>query len=448
MSENLNESVIERARKDGVKFIELWFTDFLGAVKSTTILVEKLPESLEKGTWFDGSSIQGFARIHESDMILMPDPGTYAVLPWRQKEKATARFICDVHRPDGRPFEGDPRNILKRALAEAKEMGYVYNTGPECEFFLFRSEAENGCSMSPATHDTAGYFDYAPRDLASDVRMNICFALEAMGLEVEMSHHEVAPGQHEIDFKYADALKAADNTITFKVATKAVAQSMGLYATFMPKPIFGENGSGMHTNQSLAVDGKNAFYDPKDKYRLSDAAKHFIAGQMKHVKSMAAVFAPTVNSYKRLVPGYEAPVYICWARINRSALIRVPQYSPGREQSTRAELRCPDPSCNPYLAFAVLLRAGLDGIKKKIPLVPAVEEDLYEFTEKKLQESGIETLPASLKEAVDLFARNALMKEALGEETFGKYIAAKLNEWDEFRLRVTDWEKERYFDIL
>ncbi len=440
------DSVVERAKKDDVKFVELWFTDFFGAVKSTTILIDRLSDSLENGTWFDGSSIQGFARIHESDMILMPDPSTYAVLPWRPSEKATARFICDVYKPNGKPFEGDPRYILKKAIEEARDMGYVFNTGPECEFFLFKM---NGDDLKPVTHDVAGYFDYAPRDMASDVRRNICFALEAMGLEVEMSHHEVAVGQHEIDFKYADALTTADSTITFKTATKAVAHSMGLYATFMPKPIYGENGSGMHTNQSLfTLDGKNAFFDASDRHKLSSVARHFIAGQLNHVRSMAAVFAPTVNSYKRLVPGYEAPVYVCWARINRSALIRVPQYSPGREQSTRAELRCPDPSCNPYLSFAALLRAGLDGIKKKTPLPPAVEEDLFEFTEEKLEKTGIVTLPSTLKDAVYTFSRSALMKDTFGESTFNKYIAAKLKEWDTFRLHVTDWEKDRYFEVL
>lgn len=447
MDENLVQTVLEKTKKDDVKFVNLWFTDFFGSIKSTTIPIEKLPESFEKGTWFDGSSIQGFARIHESDMILKPDPGTYAILPWRPKEKAVARFICDVYKPDGKPFEGDPRYILKKAIAEAEKMGFVYNTGPECEFFLFK--ADDIPTLRPATHDAAGYFDFAPRDLASNVRRNIVFALEEMGLEVEMSHHEVAPGQHEIDFRYGDALKTADNTITLKTATKAVAHSMNLYATFMPKPIFGQNGSGMHTHQSLFDSkGKNVFFDANDKHKLSNIAKHFIAGQLEHVRALAAVVAPNINSYKRLVPGYEAPVYISWARINRSALIRVPQYSPGREQSTRAELRCPDPSCNPYLAFAVMLKAGLDGIKNKTPLHEPVEEDVYEFSDEKLKELDIDTLPSSVKEAVGEFSKSSLMRETFGEETFNKYINAKLKEWDEFRIAVTDWEMKKYFEVL
>jgi len=439
--------VLERTKRDGVKFVEYWFTDFFGQVKSTTIMIERVPETFEKGLWFDGSSIMGFARIHESDMILMPDPSTYALLPWRPKEKATARLICDVYRPDGKPFEGDPRYILKKALAEARKMGFVYNTGPECEFFLFRNGGEE--STGPVLHDTAGYFDFGPKDLATDVRRNITLALEEMGLEIEMSHHEVAPGQHEIDFKYSDALTSADNTITLKTATKAISHGMGLHATFMPKPVQGENGSGMHVHQSLFdLQGRNVFYDASDKMKLSPIARHFIAGQLRHVREMSAVISPTVNSYKRLVPGYEAPVYISWARINRSALIRVPQYSPGREQSSRAELRCPDPSCNPYLAFAAMLMAGLDGIRNKTQLPDPVEENLYGFTGEKLAERKISTLPASLNEALREFAASAVMKEVFGEQTFRKYIDAKAKEWDEFRTSVTDWEKCKYFQVL
>jgi len=447
MEKNVIEKVMERAKHDDVKFVNLWFTDFFGAIKSTTIPVEKLNESFERGIWFDGSSIEGFARIHESDMYLKPDPSTYAVLPWRPRQKAVARFVCDVYRPDGKPFEGDPRFVLKKVLAEAKEMGYVFNVGPELEFFLFKVNGEP--TLRPVTHDTAGYFDFAPRDMASDVRRNIVFALEEMGIEVEMSHHEVAPGQHEIDFKYGEALKTADNTITLKTATKAIAHSMELHASFMPKPIFGQNGSGMHTHQSLfTTAGRNAFYDAGDKYKLSGVAKHFIAGQLKHIKAMSAVLDPTVNSYKRLVPGYEAPVYICWASINRSALIRVPQYSPGREQSVRAELRCPDPSCNPYLAFAAMLKAGLDGIKNKMPLPAAVEENVYGFSDEKLQELKIDVLPSSLRDSIEAFKKSSLMKEMMGAETFEKYINVKMKEWDMFRISVTDWEKHQYFDVL
>jgi glutamine synthetase len=439
--------VLARAKKGDVKFVNLWFTDFFGTIKSTTIPVEKMGESLERGTWFDGSSIQGFARIHESDMILKPDPNTYAVIPWMPKHKAVARMICDVYKPDGKPFEGDPRYILKKTIAEARRLGFVYNTGPECEFFLFKVNGEP--TMEPVTHDFAGYFDFAPRDLASDVRRNIVFALEEMGLEVEMDHHEVAPGQHEIDFKYADALSTADNTITLKATTKAVAHGMGLHATFMPKPIFGLNGSGMHVNQSLFdLKGGNAFFGKNEKYNISETAKHFIAGQLKHVRAISAVISPTVNSYKRLVSGYEAPVYVCWASINRSALIRIPRYAQGREQSVRAELRCPDPSCNPYLAFAAMLKAGLDGVKNKIPLQQPVEEDVYNFSDEKLKELNISKLPSSLKEALNEFSMSELMRDTFGRDTFSKYIMAKTKEWDEFRITVTEWEKGKYFDVL
>ena len=343
VKEDLNKKVLDKVQEDNVKFIQLQFTDLHGMIKSTTIPVEKLAESLEKGTWFDGSSIEGFTRIAESDMFLKPDPTTYAVLPWEAGTKATARLICDVYTPDGKPFEGDPRHILKRVMEEAAELGFEYNVGPELEFFIFKPKEETG-EIKPVTHDVAGYFDFSPRDLASEVRKDIIFALEAMGLEVEMSHHEVAPGQHEIDFKYGPALLQADRAITFKHVVKSIAYKHDLYASFMPKPIFGQNGSGMHVHQSLLdiKTGKNAFFDAGDNYKLSAVAKSFIAGQLQHVKGMSAVTAPTVNSYKRLVPGYEAPVYICWAQINRSALIRIPRYSPGREQATRAELRCVD----------------------------------------------------------------------------------------------------------
>src|SRR3989338_3304460 len=393
--EDESKKVLEKAKKDEVKFVQLQFTDIHGTIKSVTIPIHKLEESLEKGTWFDGSSIEGFTRIAESDMFLKPDPTTYAVLPWEAGTKATARLICDVYTPDGKPFEGDPRHILKRVMEEAAELGFEYNVGPELEFFIFKPKEETG-EIKPVTHDVAGYFDFSPRDLASEVRKDIIFALEAMGLEVEMSHHEVAPGQHEIDFKYGPALLQADRAITFKHVVKSIAYKHDLYASFMPKPIFGQNGSGMHVHQSLLdiKTGKNAFFDAGDNYKLSAVAKSFIAGQLQHVKGMSAVTAPTVNSYKRLVPGYEAPVYICWAQINRSALIRIPRYSPGREKATRAELRCPDPSCNPYLAFAVMLKAGLDGIKNKMEPPKPVEEDVYEFDECKLETHGIDTLPA------------------------------------------------------
>lgn len=405
-----------------------------------------MAESLEKGTWFDGSSIEGFTRIAESDMYLKPDASTYALLPWETGEEATARFICDVYTPDSKPFEGDPRHILKKVMKEAEELGYEYNVGPELEFFLFKPK-EDG-QLIPITHDKAGYFDFSPRDLAMQVRNDIIKALESMGLEVEMSHHEVAPGQHEIDFKYGNALKTADNAITFKHVVKSIAQKHGIYASFMPKPLFGVNGSGMHVHQSLfdIKTGKNAFFDANDKYKLSSIAKSFIAGQLSHVKAMSAVVAPKVNSYKRLVPGYEAPVYICWAQINRSALIRIPRYSPGREHATRAELRCPDPSCNPYLAFAVMLKGGLDGIKDKSMPPEPVEEDVYEFDEVKLEKRKIDTLPGSLAEAIYELKKDKVIQEALGNHTYPIYLAAKKAEHDEYRLQVTSWELEKYFE--
>jgi len=439
--------VLEKARKENVKFIQLQFTDLHGMIKAVTIPIDKLPECLEKGTWFDGSSIEGFTRICESDMYLKPDPGTYVLLPWSDSAP-TARLICDVYTPDGRPFEGDPRFILKKALKEASEMGYEYNVGPELEFFLFRPK-ETG-EMIPATHDVAGYFDYSPRDLAVNVRNEIIFVLESLGIEVETSHHEVAPGQHEIDFKYGDALTQADRCITFKHAVKSIANKHGLYATFMPKPIFGAAGSGMHVHQSLfdIRTRKNAFYDGADRYKLSSLAKSFIAGQLAHVKGFCAVTAPTVNSYKRLVPGYEAPVYISWARINRSALIRIPKYSPGREQSTRVELRCPDPSSNPYLAFAVMLKAGLDGIKKKMSPPEPVEEDIYELDEQKLQEMNIATLPGSLGEALEELKKDRAIQEALGPHTYPLYLKAKKEEWSSYRIQVTAWEHEQYFEKI
>ncbi len=434
--------ILDKAKKDNVKFVQLQFTDLHGMMKSVTITAEKLSESLEKGTWFDGSSIEGFTRICESDMFLKPDPSTYAVIPWENTEKRTARLICDVYTPEGKPFEGDPRWILRRAMAEAEKMGYEYNVGPELEFFLFKM-GEDG---KPLAHDSAGYFDYNPRDKATDVRKEIVYSLESMGLEVEMIHHEVAPGQHEIDFKYGNALLQADRCMAFKHAVKSIANKHGLHASFMPKPIFGENGSGMHVHQSLFSDGKNIFFDRDDKYKLSAIAKSFIAGQMKHIKGMSCVLSPTVNSYKRLVPGYEAPVYICWAQRNRSALVRIPRYSPGREQSTRAELRCPDPSCNPYLAFAVMLKAGLEGVRKKMQLKDPVEEDVYKFGPGERQKYEIETLPGSLGEALAALKEDDIVKETLGSHTLPLYVKAKEAEWKEYKLQVSPWEMDRYFE--
>jgi len=438
-------NTLSKVEEDGVKFINLMFTDIIGGIKSVTITVEHLESSLTDGTWFDGSSILGFARIHESDMVLKPDPDTYAVLPWRPKEKAEARFIADVLTPEGTPYEGDPRYVLKRAIAEANKMGLDYYTGPELEFFLFKKENGN---ISPVPHDVAGYFDYSARDLASDVRRDITLALEELGMHVEMSHHEVAEGQHEIDIRYADALSMADNAITLKHTVKEIAAKYGLYGTFMPKPIYGINGSGMHVHQSLFKGKKNAFYDGGDKYHLSETAYGFIAGILEHVREMSSVVAPTVNSYKRLVPGYEAPVYICWGQRNRSALVRVPRYSPGRENAVRCEVRCPDPSANPYLAFAAMLQAGLDGIKRKLKPPAPVEEDVYEFDDAKLQAKYIKTLPASLGEAIVELKNSEFMKKVLGKHVYEKYLAAKIQEYDEFRLAVTDWEIKRYLEVL
>ncbi|UCC87035.1 MAG: glutamine synthetase [Anaerolineales bacterium] len=441
----LQKDVLAKAKSDGVKFVNLQFTDIHGIVKSVGIPAHRLEEALEKGVWFDGSSIQGFARIHESDMVLRLDPATYRILPWKSLDRPTARIICDIYRPDGRPFAGDPRYILRRAIAKAQEMGLTYNCGPELEFFLLR---KNGERLHPAPHDVAGYFDFSPRDLAAAVRSDIVDVLQALDIEVEMDHHEVATGQHEIDFRYAEALQAADNAITFKYAVKAIAAAYDLYASFMPKPFFGRNGSGMHTHQSLFKNGTNAFYDPDDEYKLSKTAYSFIAGQLAHARALSAVVAPTVNSYKRLVPGYEAPVYICWARINRAALIRIPNYSEGREQSTRAELRFPDPSCNPYLAFAVMLMAGLDGINQEMKPPAPVEEDVYHFDDAKLVELGIEQLPGSLKEAIDELKADQVLMDALGEHTGSGFVEAKQAEWDEYRIQVSEWELGRYLETL
>ncbi|MEA2038096.1 MAG: type I glutamate--ammonia ligase [Nanoarchaeota archaeon] len=439
------KEILEKVGKDNVKFIQLQFTDIHGSIKSVTIPSDKLPESLEKGTWFDGSSIEGFTRIAESDMYLKPDPDTYAILPWESNnDHKTARIICDVYMPDGKPFEGDPRYILRRAIKKAEESGYTFNVGPELEFFLFKPKDGN---IEPAPHDVAGYFDYSPRDLAGEVRKDIVLSLESMGLDVETSHHEVAAGQHEIDFKYGEVLKTADKCITFKHAVKSIAHQHGLYATFMPKPVYGINGSGMHVHQSLFdKSGKNVFFDAGDKYKLSSVAKSFVTGQLAHIKGMSVVLSPTVNSYKRLVPGYEAPVYICWGQTNRSALIRIPRYSPGREQATRCEIRCPDPSNNPYLAFAVMLQAGLDGIKNKLTPPEPIEEDVYEFDETHLIEKNIDTLPGSLGEAIHELKKDKFVQESLGPHTSKIYIAAKKAEWDEYRTQVSKWETEKYFE--
>ena len=446
------KELLKRVEADGVEFVSLQFTDILGTIKSITIPAAGLSEALEHGVWFDGSSIEGFARIYESDMVLHPDTNTYSVLPWGAPERRQARLICDVYQPNDEPFPGDPRYVLRRAVARAEAMGYTYNAGPELEFFLFKKndyEKSEGAPLRPVPHDVGGYFDFSPRDLASEVRADIMRALTSLGMQAETAHHEVATAQHEIDIRFADALTAADNVMTLRYTIKAVAADYDLYATFMPKPILGINGSGMHTHQSFFdAQGRNAFFDPQDRYNLSPLAYQFIAGQLDHARALAAVVAPTVNSYKRLTPGYEAPVYVCWARVNRSALIRVPSYLPGREQSSRAELRCPDPSANPYLAFAAMLAAGLDGIERGLKVPDPVEEDVYHFDDRRLAELGIVSLPGTLEKALDELEKDEVVKAVLGDHVYEAFMRAKRAEWDEYRIQVTDWELNRYLEAL
>jgi glutamine synthetase len=447
MADATPEEILRRSQDEDVRFVNLQFTDITGSVKSVTIPVDKLADSIQHGTWFDGSSIEGFARIAESDMYLKPVTSTYRVIPWEGGDNTTARVICQVFTPNGEAFLGDPREVLLRVLREAEDMGFDYYTGPELEFFLLLPP-ENG-QGSPLPHDRASYFDLST-DLAITVRKEMVIALQAMGIDVEASHHEVAIGQHEIDFRYGKALDTADNAVTFKYTLKAVAQQHGLHATFMPKPIFGVNGSGMHVHQSLFHRGTddNAFVNPNDEYGLSDIAKQFIAGQLAHARGMSSVLASTVNSYKRLVPGYEAPVYISWARVNRSALIRVPQITPAKQKSARIELRFPDPSANPYLAFAVMLKAGLDGIKRNLPLPPPIEENLYHFDEERRRETGVSMLPGSLVEAVEELERDRAIQEGLGDHLYERFVEAKREEWDAYRMQVTPWELDRYLPIL
>jgi glutamine synthetase len=437
------EQVEEIIQSAGIKFVNLQFTDIMGMVKSVGIPVDMWQEVLDHGLWFDGSSVQGFARIAESDMLLHPDLDTFAVIPW-DTDVPTARVICDVHQLSGEPFPGDPRNVLKRALAEAARMGYEFFTGPELEFFLFKPQP-NGSLFPLVPHDQASYFDVST-DLAHSVRRQMVTALKAFGITVEALHHEVAVGQHEIDFKYDKALRTADNAVTLRLTLKAIAQRNGLYASFMPKPVAGINGNGMHTHQSLWSNGKNVFADPNDEYGLSTLAKKFIAGQLKHARSISAVIAPLVNSYKRLVPGYEAPVYLSWARTNRSALIRIPKVSPGRvATATRIELRCPDPSANPYLAFAVMLMAGLDGIQSDLPVPEPHEEDLYHLDETAL--ARLTAMPGSLGEAIEELRNSELARAALGDHLFDRYVEGRVQEWDEYRINVSQWELERYLPV-
>ncbi len=443
-----SKDLLKRVKDDGVKFISYQFTDVTGAVKSVDAPVRQLEGALEDGVWFDGSSVEGFARIQESDMRLEIDPATYAVLPWTSEERRRARVFCDIYTPDGSPFEGDPRGTLKRVLAKIAERGWTLNIGPEPEFFLFkRNNGEGG--VHPVPHDVGGYFDFSAFDEAVRVRTALMAALDQMGLEVEVGHHEVALGQHEIDFRFADALRTADNVLTLKYTVKAIAAQHGLVASFMPKPIFGINGSGMHCHQSLFDNnGSNLFFDAKDEYKLSPIAYGYIAGQLKHARALAAIVAPTVNSYKRLVPGYEAPVYIGWAQQNRSALIRIPRYTEGRDKAVRAELRFPDPSSNPYLAFAAMLAAALDGIEHKTnPPAPLNNVNLYHLTKEERTRMGIGELPGSLAEALAELDRDETLKTALGPVIYEAFARAKWEEWDDYRLHVTDYEVERYLEV-
>lgn len=443
MKKYSKEDIIRLADENDVEFIRMQFTDIFGQMKNVAITRAQLEKALNNQIMIDGSSIEGFTRIHESDQYLHPDLDTFVILPWRPQHERVARLICDVYNPDGTPFVGDPRHVLKNVLDKAAKLGYTFNVGPECEFFLFDTD-EHG-RPTTQTSDEAGYFDLGPLDHGEGTRREICIALEAMGFEIEASHHEVAAGQHEIDFKYADALTAADNIMTFKLAVKTIAQRNGLHATFMPKPIFGMNGSGMHTNMSLFKDGKNIFFDENGERKLSREAYSFIAGLLEHAKSLVAVTNPLVNSYKRLVPGYEAPVYLAWSASNRSALIRIPA---ARGQSTRVELRCPDPSCNPYLALAVCLAAGLDGIERGLVPPEEVTENIFSMDARTRANNGIDNLPGTLFEALELMKRDPLMADTLGPHAYESFLAGKYHEWDTYRTQVTEWEIEQYMVLF
>ena len=438
---NTADQVLAQIEEQRVDFLNLQFTDIVGISKNVTIPTRQIKDALDHGVWFDGSSIEGFARVAESDMYLQPDLDTYAVIPWESDaDTITGRFICDVYTPHGDPFPGDPRRALKNVLREAAEQGYTFNIGPELEFFLFKP-GPDGAAL-PVPHDAAGYFDVST-DYATGIRRQMVKALQRFGIAVEASHHEVAVGQHEIDFEYGDALKMADNTITVRSTLKAVAQRNGLHATFMPKPLTGINGSGMHVHQSLARkdSGENLFYGPEDERGLSQLALHYIAGLLEHSAGMTAVLAPLVNSYKRLVPGFEAPIYVCWGQTNRSALVRIPRITRGRTQATRIELRCPDPSANPYLAFAVMLKAGLDGIRRGLLPPAAVEEDLFHVDPRS---RSLTVLPASLAQALDALREDEVMHQALGPHIFERFVEAKQLEWDDYRRHVSQWELDRY----
>ena len=438
------ENILKVALDNNIRFIHLWFTDVLGTLKSFSIDIDELENALEGGMGFDGSSIEGYARIDESDMIARPDITTFRILPSTDPGEVTvAQMFCDIYEPDGTPYKGDPRGVLKRNLKRATDLGYTFYVGPELEYFYFRSS-----EGKPEVLDRGGYFDQTPLDLASDLRKETVLALEKMGIAVEYSHHEVAPSQHEIDLRYTDALAMADNAMTYRLIVKEIAMKHGVYATFMPKPLMGQNGSGMHVHQSLFKGDRNVFFDPDDKYHLSREGKAYIAGILKHVPEFTSVICQWVNSYKRLVPGYEAPVYISWARRNRSALVRVPMYKPGKEKATRIELRCPDPACNPYLAFAVMLAAGLEGMEKGYEIPEPIEEDIFKMDANERTKRGIKSLPGDLYEAVCLTEQSELVKRALGEHVFEKFIENKKIEWEQYRTWVTNYEIDRYLPIL
>ena len=443
------EYVVHTARENDVKFIRLWFTDILGNLKGVAVTVEELEGAMTRGMGFDGSSIEGFARSDESDMYAMPDPTTFSVLPWRPRTNAVARMFCDIVTPDGEPFEGDPRAVLRRNLERAANLGYTYYVGPEIEYFYFKS------SETTSPLDEGGYFDQDPQDLATDLRRETVLTLEELGIPVESSHHEVAPSQHEIDLRHTDALTMADTVMTYRVVVKEIAMKHGHYASFMPKPVFGINGSGMHTHQSLYQGERNAFYDPDDPERLSKVARSFIAGLLRHAREITSVTNQWVNSYKRLVRspvddplGYEAPVYVSWATVNRSDLVRVPSYKAGREESRRIEYRAPDPACNPYLAFSVMLAAGLEGIEQEYKLPPPADDSLFRSTDEERQALGVETLPGTLWEALQITEGSDLVRRALGEQVFRSFIQNKKIEWDRYRVHVSDYEIEHYLPVL
>ncbi len=436
------QDIMKLVKKHKVRYIRLWFTDVLGFLKGFTITINELPRALEDGMGFDGSSIEGFARIEESDMIARPDLSTFAILPWESKDEPVARMFCDIYTPKGTPFEADPRFVLKRNLERARKMGFTYYVGPELEYFYFNNP------KNTIVLDRGGYFDLTPLDVAQSVRNDTVSALEDIGIIVEYSHHEVSSSQHEIDLRYSDALSMADNVMTYRLVAKEIAQQKGLHASFMPKPVFGINGSGMHTHQSLFKGEKNAFFDPKDKFHLSQVGKSFTAGLLKHTQEITSVTNQWVNSYKRLVPGYEAPVYICWAQQNRSALIRIPMYKPGKEKATRIEHRSPDPACNPYLAFSVMLAAGLEGIEKKYTLPPQATDNIYHMTEEERKKAGIGSLPEDLFEAIKVTEKSALVKRELGYKVFEYFIRNKKMDWDEYKAQVKQYELDKYLAIL